>query len=110
MNNYYDRRYDQEDYYWGVKPSATCYRILDLVPADHTIKLLDVVFSTGVQPFIAGAPDAESTSHSWISGELLNHYQDWRIEFTTEEIFDCMSSGVPHQHAISRVVARKEIE
>jgi len=202
MNNYYDRRYDQEDYYWGVKPSATCYKILDLVPADHTIKLLDVgcgegrnavffasrgfdvtafdtspigvektkrlanksqvqlevfvadindfrlsetfdvIFSTGVlqyipmemrseivgnyrrftspnginalsvfvkKPFIAGAPDAESTSHSWISGELLTHYRDWRIEFTSEEIFDCMSSGVPHQHAISRVIARKEI-
>lgn len=202
MNKFYDKRYDQEDYYWGVKPSAICYRILDLVPPDRTIKLLDVgcgegrnavffagrgfdvtafdtspvgvektkrladkaqvqlevfmadindfrlsetygvIFSTGVlqyipmemrseilgnyrkftspnginalsvfvrKPFIASAPDAENTSHSWISGELLTHYQDWRIEFTTEEIFDCMSSGILHQHAISRVIARKEI-
>ncbi len=202
MNEFYDRRYDQKDFYWGVKPSAICYRILDLIPPDRGIKLLDigcgegrnavffagkgyavtafdtssvgvektkrladkaqvqldvfvadinefrfsetfdVIFSTGVlqyipmgirseilgnyrkftspngidalsvfvkKPFIAGAPDAESTSHSWISGELLTYYQDWRIEFTTEEIFDCMSSGIPHQHAISRVIARKEI-
>ncbi len=202
MNNFYDKRYDQENYYWGIKPSAVCFRILDLLPPDRTIKLLDagcgegrnavffasrgfavtafdtsqvgiektkrladkaqvqlevfmadindfrlsetfdVIFSTGVlqyipkemrpevlgnyrqfttpnginalsvfvkKPFIASAPDAESVSHSWVSGELLTHYQDWRIEFTTEEIFDCMSSGVPHQHAISRVIARKEI-
>lgn len=202
MNNFYNKRYDQEDYYWGVTPSDTCFRILDLVPPDHAMTLLDigcgegrnavffasrgfavtafdtssvgvekakrladkaevhlevfvadindfrlsetfdVIFSTGVlqyipmemrpeilgnyrqftslnginalsvfvkKPFIASAPDAESVSYSWISGELLNHYQDWRIEFTTEDIFDCMSSGVPHQHAISRVIARKEI-
>lgn len=202
MNEFYDKRYDQKDFYWGVKPSAICHRILDLVPPDRTVKLLDVgcgegrnavffacrgfdvtafdtspvgvektkrladkaqvqleafiadindfrlsetfdvIFSIGVlqyipmemrpeilenyrrftsmnginalsvfvrKPFIAGAPDEESVSHSWISGELLAHYQDWRIEFTTEEIFDCMSSGVPHQHAISRVIARKEI-
>lgn len=202
MNKFYDRRYDQKDFYWGVKPSAICHRILDLISPDRRIKLLDigcgegrnavffasrgyavtafdtspvgvektkrladkvqvqlevfvadindfrlseafdVIFSTGVlqyipmemrseilgnyreftcpnginalsvfvrKPFIAGAPDAESVSHNWVSGELLTHYQDWRIEFTTEEIFDCLSSGVPHQHAISRVIARKEI-
>lgn len=66
------------------------------------------VFSVFVKkPFIGEAPDAEETSHKWISGELLTYYHDWKIEFCTEEIFDCMSSGVPHQHAISRIIARK---
>jgi len=67
------------------------------------------VFSVFVEkPFIAKAPDAEKTAHRWISGELLTYYHDWKIEFCTEEIFDCMSGGVPHQHAVNRVVARNQ--
>lgn len=200
MNNIYDKRYDQDEYYWGLKPSSNCFRVLEILPPDRPLKVLDagcgegrdavffasrgyevtafdispvgiekamrladkadvsldafvadinefrltdtfdIIFSTGVlqyipkdlrsevldnycqftnpgginalsvfvsKLFIVRAPDEEQTSHRWISGELLTHYHDWKIEFTTEEIFDCMSSGVPHQHAISRVIARK---
>jgi tellurite methyltransferase len=59
------------------------------------------------KPFISRAPDGEQTAHTWISGELLTYYRDWKIEFCAEEIFDCQSSGVPHQHAVNRVIARK---
>jgi tellurite methyltransferase len=59
------------------------------------------------KPFIPPAPDGEKTAKHWISGELFTHYADWRIEYCTEEIFDCNSSGVPHQHAMDHVVARK---
>jgi tellurite methyltransferase len=68
------------------------------------------------KPFIPRAPDSDATADAdaikqrWISGELFTHYADWRIEYCTEEIFDCMSSGVPHQHAVNRVVARKEAD
>jgi tellurite methyltransferase len=69
------------------------------------------VMSVFVQkPFIARAPDGEATAQRWISGELFTHYADWRIEYCTEEILDCMSSGVPHQHAVNRVVARKRAD
>jgi tellurite methyltransferase len=60
------------------------------------------------KPFIPPAPDGEATAQRWISGELFTHYAGWRIEYCTEEILDCLSSGVPHQHAMNRVVARKE--
>jgi tellurite methyltransferase len=59
------------------------------------------------KPFIEPAPEGEKNSHKWISGELLTHYHDWLVEYTTEEIFDCMSSGIPHKHATNRVLARK---
>ncbi len=200
MDNPYDKRYDQSGYYWGRKPSPVCFRVLELLPPDKPLKLLDIgcgegrnavffarngyqvtafdtspkgvektqllakqanvpihvfegdindyrltqpfdiLFSTGVlhhvppetreglfdnyreftnpgglnvhtvfvrKPFIAPAPDAEKTAHKWISGELLTYYHDWKIEYCTEEIFDCMSSGVPHQHAVNRIIARK---
>ena len=201
MTNPYDERYQRPGYYWGQNPSPMCYRILQMLPPDRPLKLLDigcgegrnavffarngyhvtafdtspqgvektrqladaagvsvetfvadlndfrltvpfdVLFSTGVlqyipperrfdllanyrqwtnpgglnafsvfvrKPFIGHAPDAEKTAYSWISGELLTYYHDWRIEFCTEEIFDCLSSGVPHQHAVNRIIARKE--
>ncbi len=203
MDNIYDSRYDQEDYYWGLKPSSTCARVLEIIPPDRPLKLLDagcgegrdavffstkgynvtafdsspagiekarlladkakvtvdlfvadinefrltepydIIFSTGVlqyipqnlrsvilgnyrrftstggvnalsvfvsKPFIGRAPDEEKTSNKWFSGELLSHYRDWRIEYTSEDIFDCMSSGVPHQHAMCRVIASKECD
>ena len=66
------------------------------------------VFSVFVaKPFIAKAPDGEATGQKWISGELFTHYHDWRIVYCTEEIFDCNSSGVPHQHAVNRMIAMK---
>jgi tellurite methyltransferase len=69
------------------------------------------VFSVFVQkPFIAPAPDADANSSLWRSGELFSQYHDWRIEWCTEEVFDCMSSGVPHQHAVNRIIAKREAE
>jgi len=60
------------------------------------------------KPFIPPAPDADAGAHLFRSGELFAHYAAWRIEHCAEEVFDCMSSGVPHQHAVNRMVARKE--
>jgi tellurite methyltransferase len=66
------------------------------------------VFSVFVEkPFIARAPDAEDTAHLYRSGELMSYYWDWEILFSIEEVFDCMSSGIPHQHAVNRIIARK---
>ena len=42
MSNPYDTRYEQEDYYWGVKPSDSCFKVLDFIPPDRPLTLLDV--------------------------------------------------------------------
>lgn len=200
MDNPYDKRYDQQEYYWSVKPSVICFEVLKILPPDKHLKLLDigcgegrnaiffarngydvtafdssakgvkktellaemtsvkinvfqadinefrlnekfdVLFSTGVlhyipkelrselfenyknltnpgglnafsvfvdKPFIEKAPDGEVTAHKWISGELFTYYYDWAIEFCTEEIFGCNSSGILHKHATNRIIARK---
>jgi len=59
------------------------------------------------KPFIPRAPDAEPTAYPYRSGELMGYYWDWEILYSVEEIFDCMSSGVPHKHAVNRVIARR---
>jgi tellurite methyltransferase len=68
---------------------------------------LNVVSVFVQKPFIARAPDSDPNAHPWRSGELFTHYHDWRIEWCTEEILDCMSSGIPHRHAVNRLIARK---
>lgn len=74
----------------------------------YTIKNGLHVFSVFVnKPFIKKAPDAEDKTQRWISGELFTFYHDWKIEYCEEEIFDCGSGGIPHKHAINRVIARK---
>ena len=195
----YDGRYAGQEYYWGTKPSAICHQVLQLLPPDQPVSLLDIgcgegrnavffahngyrvtafdssaagvaktellaeaanvpiavfqadmnghrlegkfdiLFSTGVfhliprnlrqevfdhykghtscgglnvfsvfvrKPFIGRAPDGDPGAEPWLSGELLTLYYDWKIEYCAEEIFDCMSGGIPHQHAVNRVIAR----
>lgn len=59
------------------------------------------------KPFIPRAPDAEGASHAWRSGKLMGYYRDWEIVYSTEEIFDCISSGIPHKHAVNRLITRR---
>lgn len=74
----------------------------------HTKKSGLNVFSVFVKkPFIKKAPDSESSAYPYKSGLLFTYYHDWKIEYCTEHIFNCMSSGVPHKHAVNRLIARK---
>lgn len=60
------------------------------------------------KPFIPPAPEREKHSHYWRSGQLLSYYHDWFIEDFSEVVFDCNSSGVPHQHAMNVIYARRK--
>jgi len=195
----YDEKYQSTASYWGHKPSNLCLAVLELLPPERPLRLLDIgcgegrhavffarngysvtafdisavgvaktlraaeeagvavnafeadlhsfrlseeydiIFSTGTlhyvpealrvevfdnckrhtapdgihafsvlvqKPFIPKAPDAETSAHHFISGELFTYYHDWRIELCNEAIFDCLSGGVPHQHAANRMIAR----
>lgn len=61
------------------------------------------------KPFIERAPDSESSEENkqWKSGELLTLFHDWKINSFKEEIFDCMSGGVPHRHCMDILIAEK---
>ncbi len=59
------------------------------------------------KPFIAPPPEKEPNAYKWYSGELLAHYHDWFIEDSSEAIFDCNSSGIPHKHAMTNIFAQK---
>jgi len=75
---------------------------------EHTAPKGIIAFSVFVRkPFIPRAPDAEETAFLYRSGELMGYFWDWEIIYSTEEIFDCMSSGIPHKHAVNRIIARR---
>lgn len=59
------------------------------------------------KPFIAPPPEKEPNAHKWYSGELLALYHDWLIADSSEIVFECHSSGIPHQHAMATMMARK---
>ena len=42
MKNPYDDRYNQDDYYWGFRPSSACLRVLRLLPPEKPLRLLDI--------------------------------------------------------------------
>ncbi|MFK4303403.1 tellurite methyltransferase [Paenibacillus sp. RC254] len=196
----YEEEYKTQEYYWGTEPNKVCYQVLQFMPPNKHIKLLDigcgegkdavffarngydvtafdvsdagiektkrlaektgvhvnvfkadildyrldthfdVIFSSGVlhyikpefrkeifenykqytnpnglhflnvfvnKPFIAPPPEKEPNAYKWYSGELLAHYHDWFIEDSSEAIFDCNSSGIPHKHAMTNIFAQK---
>ncbi|MNJ47693.1 Tellurite methyltransferase [compost metagenome] len=59
------------------------------------------------KPFIAPPPEKEPNAFKWHSGELLTHYYDWLIQDSAEVVFDCNSSGIPHKHAMTTMIAQK---
>jgi tellurite methyltransferase len=59
------------------------------------------------KPFIQRAPDTAGKEYSFRSGELMGYYSDWEILYCMEEVFDCVSSGVPHKHCVNRIIARR---
>jgi len=61
-----------------------------------------------VRSNIEPPPEQEKYSYFWHSGQLLAYYKDWLVENFSEFIFNCNSSGVPHQHAMNVIYARKK--
>jgi len=59
------------------------------------------------KPFISTAPDWEKNEFFYKSGDLAGYYYDWQIIYCQEHIIDCTSGNIPHQHAVSSIIARK---
>lgn len=59
------------------------------------------------KPFVKTAPDWEKSEFFYQSGDLARYYHDWEILQCEERIIDCNSAGVPHRHAVNRIIARK---
>jgi len=108
----YDEMYRGESYYWTVRPSRTCLEVLERMPPDRPLRLLDIGCGEGRNAVFFARNGYEVHAFD-ISGKGLEKTRRLAeragvsVRVFQEEIFDCMSSGVPHQHAVNRLVARK---
>lgn len=68
---------------------------------------LHVLHTFAHKAYVPLAPDAEASEFLWQSGELLQMYQEWKIERFVEEVKSCNSGGTSHEHAHNRIWARK---
>ena len=59
------------------------------------------------KPFVKIAPDWQKNEFFYLSGDLAGYYHDWEIIRCEESIINCNSAGIPHQHAVSYIIARK---
>ena len=75
----------------------------DILPRD-SLCALNVFVD---KPFIKMPPDEEIDGVYWQSGELFTLFSDWKFHRCEQVIFDCISSGVPHQHCMDILIAQK---
>ena len=40
--SYYEDDYRREEYFWGIRPSGMCLKVLELLPPVHPVKILDI--------------------------------------------------------------------
>ena len=60
-----------------------------------------------LKPYVKRAPGKKGDRFEWKSGELFMRYHDWHMCRIDEELFDCNSGGIPHQHCMDIMVAEK---
>lgn len=104
LDNNYDILYSSGALHY-IKPEL-CDEIIDNYQIHTNMKGLHAFNVFVEKPFIALPPEHEEHSCFWRSGQLLTYYADWFIEYFTESVFDCDSSGIPHRHAMNTLHAR----
>ncbi|MBD0383643.1 SAM-dependent methyltransferase [Paenibacillus sedimenti] len=70
---------------------------------------LHVLFAFNEHREVAIAPDWGRNEFLYAQGELQAYYADWERLYVEEYVFDCQSSGIPHQHAATVLIARKPL-
>jgi tellurite methyltransferase len=107
--------YELEDTYDVIFSTGTLHYLPPEVRSQRFQNYKDRTSPNGInalsvfvkKPFIPRAPDAEVTAYLYKSGELMSYYWDWEILYSVEKIFDCLSGGIPHKHAINRIIVRR---
>lgn len=106
----YERRYNSEEYYWGVKPSYMCLKILELMPPTKPITVLDIGCGEGkdavflarcgysVSAFDITDSGIEKTKRlADKAGVYVDAFKANVLDFRLDKDFDILfSSGVFH--------------
>lgn len=106
----YEKRYFSEEYYWGVKPSFMCLKILELMPPTKPINVLDIGCGEGkdavflarcgynVSAFDVTESGVEKTKRlAEKAGIYVDAFKANMLDFRLDRDFDILfSSGAFH--------------
>lgn len=106
----YEKRYNTDEYYWGVKPSKMCLKVLELMPPTKPLRLLDIGCGEGkdavffarcgykVSAFDVTESGIEKTKRlAEKAGVYVDAFRANLLDFRLEQNFDILfSSGVFH--------------
>lgn len=110
IENDYEKRYNSDEYYWGVKPSYMCLKILELLPPASPLSVLDIGCGEGkdavflarcgykVSAFDVTETGIEKTKRlAEKAGVYVDAFRANLLDFRLERDFDILfSSGVFH--------------
>jgi len=108
--SYYEDKYKKDEYYWGILPSKMCLKILELLPPERRLKILDIGCGEGkdavflarcgyeVSAFDISEAGLEKTQR--LADKARVHVRTFRAnlrDYRLEENYDILySSGVLH--------------
>ena len=61
------------------------------------------------KPFIPLPPDWDKEEKMWKTGQLFSYFEDWELVKVDEVIFECHSSGIPHDHCMDTIIAKRRV-
>lgn len=76
MPEFYDDKYSENELFWGVRPSAMCYKVLQILPPGKTTRLLDIGCGEG-RNSIFFARNGYSVEAFDLSSEGVRKTQEW---------------------------------
>lgn len=82
------------------------FRKIEKITNPHGLNYFNVFVQ---KPFLDEAPDWDREESLWKTGDLLAKYNDWKIHYVDQTIFQCSSSDEPHFHCMDSVLAEKMI-
>jgi len=115
----YDKRYDTEEYYWGLRPNDICYDIMKILPPVKPYRVLDIGCGEGKDAVFFAKCGYDVTafdiSEQGIEkAKRLARYNETEVRFFRADLFDyrpdteydiIFSSGVLH---VIKKAERKE--
>ena len=61
------------------------------------------------KPFLPLPPDWDKEEKMWKTGQLFSYFEDWEIIKIDEITFECHSSGIPHDHCMDTIIAKRRV-
>ncbi len=83
-------------------------RIFEMIQANTNVGGLNALDACVEKSFTGETPELQSGMYFYQTAELFSYYgKNWRFEIMDEYYFDCNNCGIPHQHCIDVMLAKK---